>query len=156
MRRRTFAASVVVTLSLAEAGCDGASTPPSGDGTEQIAVNPPAPTPKLDVGSAEIPEPEPQPEPKPKPAEDIELQPDGTCVRYPHVECPEDPQITCNPPAPEVVPCPDSVYPKAMNAARVHERDDGTCWEDMGGDFKCPKGAMCNPPPPRRVQCPTE
>lgn len=150
MRRRTFAASVVVTLSLAEAGCDGASTTPDERSTEAIAVNPPGPEPKpatkLDVGGA----PEPETE---APKDDIQLQRDGTCVRYPHVECPKDPQVSCNPPAPEPVPCPDSVYPKARNADHVRTRDDGTCWEEPPAP-KCPEGVMCNPPPPRRVQCP--
>ena len=157
MRRRTFAASVVVTLSLAEAGCDGASKPPAADGThESIAVNPPAPTPKLDLGNPEEPEPEPQPEPEPARTDDVQLQPDGTCLRYARVECPQDPQVTCNPPPPEIVPCPDAVFPEATNADHVRTRRDGTCWEDSSADFECPEGARCNPPAPRRVQCPTQ
>lgn len=69
------------------------------------------------------------------------------------MDCPKDPSISCNPPAPIKVPCPDSVYPKANDAKNVSKRPDGSCWERIGGNFECPKGAVCNPPPPRRVQC---
>lgn len=150
---------MVVTISLADLACDGSTSPPE-DTSGEVAPpgNPPAPQPEPapTPDSGEQPDgPAPAIEPttdKPAAAH-VELQPNGTCLEYPEVECPKDPNVSCNPPGPIEVPCPESVYPEATNPKNVSTRPDGSCWETRGGNFECPKGAVCNPPPPRRVQC---
>ncbi len=144
---------MVMTFSLVDTGCDGGRT-----------VNPPPPEPSPSAtagGEGETPQPEsaPQPEPTPepvagKPARNIEQMPDGTCMEYFDVDCPDDGR-TCNPPPPQKIQCPESVLPAATDATRVTMRPNGECWEAQGSkDFKCPEGAVCNPPPPKRVKCP--
>lgn len=159
MRRRTLAASVVVTVSLAELACTSSSggetrnPPPQELDTkkpdpEPISRNPPDPS------AGEVPPEEKPPEEKP-PEEaygdkiTIEKMPDGTCMEYVSVYCP--PGDSCNPPPPREVPCP---LPEPKVATNVDQRPDGSCWESF--DTKCPEGAKCNPPPPREVQCPKE
>lgn len=147
MKRRTLAASVVVTVSLADLACTSGRTtgnppPPTADGGEEpISRNPPGP------------EPEPV---RPPPRETIETLADGTCVL--HVEEVCDPGDSCNPPPPRPVPCPGATtdaLPIASNVDAVDRRGDGTCWEALSG-LPCPEGVRCNPPPPRQVQCPPE
>lgn len=152
---------MVVTLSLAEAGCDGESVTPQ----PVEAKNPPGPAPQPEPPAQQRPpDPPPQekpPEPPPQEKEpqeqqataNVRLQPDGTCMKFEDIECPDDPRISCNPPPPQPVPCPQSVYPEANDPSAVRVRSSGECFESFGTP-DCPEGATCNPPPPRRVQCP--
>lgn len=150
---------MVVTVSLVEAGCVRTNNPPGPAVTSESSPEPPPKDPKPE------PEPEPKPEPEPEPPggaegntpepeRQIYVEPDGRCMEIVPHDCPADLTVSCNPPPPQEVPCPDHLLPQANEGANVHVRDDGSCWEDRSGDMKCPKGAVCNPPPPRRVQCP--
>jgi len=160
MRRRTLAASVVVTVSLAELACTSGTggetrnpppqqvdtkTPPD---PEPISRNPPDPS-AGEVPPEEKPPEEKPPEQIPGDKVTVEKQPDGTCIEYVSVYCP--PGDSCNPPPPREVPCP---LPEPKLADNVKQKPDGSCWEYF--DTKCPEGAKCNPPPPREVQCPKE
>lgn len=149
MRRRTLAASVVVTVSLAELACTSSpggetrNPPPQALDTkkpepEPISRNPPDPS------AGEVP-----PEEIPGDKITIEKMPNGTCREYVDVYCP--PGDSCNPPPPREVPCP---LPEATVAKNVSQKSDGSCWEYFNA--KCPEGAKCNPPPPHEVQCPKE
>ncbi len=40
-------------------------------------------------------------------ADEVFKDDDGTCFYEQDVDCPEDPEISCNPPAPIEVDCPD-------------------------------------------------
>ena len=152
MRRRTLAASVVVTVSLAELACTSSSggetrNPPPQEldvekpDPEPISHNPPDP-------SAGVQPPEEIPGDKIT----IEKMPDGTCMEYVDVYCP--PGDSCNPPPPREVQCPEEMeLPTAKNPDAVSVRDNGECYESLGNEG-CPPDVRCNPPPPRRVKCP--
>src|SRR5688500_2587309 len=150
VRSRVFAASVVVTFSLAEGACTVPKDGGSGNG-EVIHRNPPPrePDPQPEPEPEPEPEPDPKPDPKPEPepidpktTTTVRRMDDGTCQEFTSVECP--PQVMCNPPPPRTVDCPPDLLPDAKVPDNVHARTDGTCWEHA--KMKCPKGATCNPP----------
>lgn len=76
-------------------------------------------------------------------------QPDGTCLQVSHRICPPD--VPCNPPPPQVVPCPDAL-PEAGPDDEVTPQPDGRCLA-FPRTFRCVPGATCNPPAPRQVRC---
>jgi len=168
MSRRTLAVSVVVTISLADVGCTASSEPtrnPPPDAvtkTEPVTKPPPErepinsnpPGPSADDGEPVADDGKPAADDGgaadggvvAPPKEQIHRLPDGTCERIVDVVC--DPGDSCNPPAPEIVPCP---LPVARDPSRVKLRGE-ECWESFAGN--CPPDAKCNPPPPQQVQCP--
>mgnify|MGYP001238727487 CR=1 FL=1 len=99
---------MVVTFSLADVACEktvttGNPPPPDPTAAQEPTSNPPGPT---DDGDAE---PESDADGAPEPTgvqskEKIVDNGDGTCSRYYEVDCP--PNVACNPPPPEQVPCP--------------------------------------------------
>src|SRR5690606_27985563 len=179
MARRSFAASVVVTVSLAELACTSTGGGEHRDpptelvDLEQITRNPPDPSngvgeddggdaPLADGGGDEPVADDRGDGTRVEPM--IRRQPDGTCVELVNIQCPEG--LMCNPPPPRTVPCPpddseaaqgEGERPDAGKTTRIVRRDDGTCWEHIV-DFECPppERATCNPPPPRRVECPPD
>ncbi len=116
------------------------------------------------------------------PKETIEKNADGTCSRYVSVDCP--PEVACNPPPPEPVPCPPELggpTGPTGNEANDSAEDGGQGGSDSGGQLvmqideddasirvnpdgscsryfmvNCPEGAACNPPRPQDVPCPPE
>ena len=109
MRRRNFAASMVVTFSLA--GCEKTTTsgnppPPDPTAAEEPTSNPPGPMGEEGDGgdgeSAGDGEPDVS---GVQSKEQIIDNGDGTCSRIYDIDCP--PNVACNPPPPEPVPCPD-------------------------------------------------
>jgi hypothetical protein len=176
MGRRSFARSVVVTISLAEVAVA------CGSGKEPLPGNPPPPEEKAakKVAPAEPP-PRKAPEierkspgtnlppeepsgyaevnPYPPPKNRIQgenvatqLQQEGRCIEQRRMECP--PGKHCNPPPPRVIECPKELaLPKAKHAETVWQKRDRMCWEPEAG--ACTPGTDgCEDPKARRVVCP--
>jgi hypothetical protein len=150
--RRSFAAPFVVTVvpSLATA-CyvDAQQPPPANPQTAERPRrgNPPEPV-ETDPASPPIA--------APSELRFVYRKQNGICYAMPNPSCPSlppgEPQLTCNPPPPKKVPCPDILAEgKQLNV--VHNVAKNICMVDWG-EIKCPAGATCNPPPPRKVDCP--
>jgi hypothetical protein len=106
--RAALAASFVATI--AASACSS-SVPPTENppGPYVETGNPPGPTddppPPPDPGEKEPTDPEGLP--SAGPGENVQKRPDGTCYAYAQVDCPAPP-VTCNPPPPRQVACPDA------------------------------------------------
>ncbi|MBL4687636.1 MAG: hypothetical protein JKY37_23775 [Nannocystaceae bacterium] len=110
MARRSLAASVVITISLAELACSSGPShtrnpPPQPSGNESPPKeSPPKESPPKDdlsgesEGAVEINTPV-------KTQTTIQKLEDGTCMEYVSVSCPAG--VMCNPPPPNPVPCPE-------------------------------------------------
>ena len=151
MAARTLAASVVVTISLAELGCT------SSGGVE--TRNPPH---KLEPQKPEeLEEPE-----EPEEPEEVLVgrnPPDPSLASAGEHEAGDDGDAVGNEGgAPEggddegEADDGGGEGPDAAQAnVRITQQPDGTC-VSFPTDFKCPTGATCNPPPPKPVECPPE
>lgn len=106
---------MVVTFSLADVACEkplqGNPPPPDPTAAEEPSRNPPGPM----TDGGEVPPPEAEAESASEGSPDmtnVESKEqiidngDGTCSRIYEVDCP--PNVACNPPPPEPVPCPDA------------------------------------------------
>ena len=175
MGRRSFARSVVVTISLAEMACGGGSkneplpgNPPpleksaakekQADAPKNEAPEIPRKSPGTDLppeqpsGYAEV---DPYAPPKHKIEGDmitVQLQQEGKCRELKRIDCPPDKH--CNPPPPRTIDCPKELaLPQAASADAVWQKRDRTCWEPEAGACK-PGSDGCENPKARRVVCP--
>jgi hypothetical protein len=58
------------------------------------------------------------------------------CLQYVDVDCP--PEVNCNPPKPDVVPCPASLMPKLAAGVKPTKKDQQHCWFGAA-EVACPK-----------------
>jgi hypothetical protein len=175
MGRRSFARSVVVTISLAEVaiGCGSGSEPPLGNPpppeeaprkvakaqskpkkVDEIPRIPPGTNlpPEKPSGYAEV---NPYPAPKHRIQQEhgfVQLAQEGRCYEQRRLEC--KPGKHCNPPPPRVIDCPEELtLPAAKTPDAVWQKRDRMCWEPEKGACK-PGTDGCENPPARRVVCP--
>lgn len=119
--RRSFAAPFVISLAAAAApGCAPAAAPTT-DTTHNVMTNPPPP---------------PPPD-TPYATWNVEPGAEGTCYAYSTapMECPPDMGMSCNPPAPMSVACPDPYKSFTL----VQEVEGGECHflESENCDAEC-------------------
>ncbi len=140
--RRTFAAPFVVTIVPSLATACFVETRPASPSPQ------PNPAPVATTPS--------QPQSSPTERRWIYRKQNGECFASTELNCPSlppgEPQLTCNPPPPKKIGCPDFLAEgKQVNV--VQNVPKSICMVDWG-EIKCPAGAICNPPPPRKVDCP--
>jgi hypothetical protein len=151
--RKLFANPFVVTLAALPACFTESSPPPPQQ--PQVA---PAPKPVEPGGEPVAPGGTPQAQTYTFDQRWTVTKSGDTCTAMQRVECPKpkkpgDPVMTCNPPAPMKVACPDGWDSKEALTI-VQYANQATCMVEPP-PMKCPKNAICNPPPPRKVACPT-
>jgi hypothetical protein len=147
--RRTFAASLVMTIAAGPACVVSESKPaqttPPPDPV--IVANPPPP-------ENTTPAPPPTPTQETPPAYQrnwtVTLEPNGNCLAYMDVQCKKG--ATCNPPPPQPVACPTGITAKAP----IKIFAQANTWDCYitPPEVKCPEKTTCNPPPPRKTACP--
>jgi hypothetical protein len=154
MNRKKLAPPFVITLALLPA-CGGGEATGGHVNAPITPGNPPEPVAPTPTATAEA---------KPEPAGDttaakwrVSRDDKGTCAAFREVQCPPDPGLQCNPPAPQPVTCPDGMG-EAKVITMVRAAGESECTFSLPREMPhCPPGATCNPPPPeppRKAPCP--